>query len=130
MLAQVKVGSSGTGGRYPACTLFRDGKRRLTVVHILMLETFIGPRPNGMWGCHRDDDPVNNCLENLYWGTPSENVFDKVRNGNHPDANKTHCPQGHEYTKANTYIKPRTGHRECRICHRDQVKQAYRRSKQ
>lgn len=124
VLAQSQVGGSGPTGRYHACTLFREGKRRSVTVHVLMLETFVGPRPEAMHGCHRDDDPNNNRLENLYWGTPSENVFDKVRNGNHPDANKTHCPQGHAYSAENTYIKPRTGHRECRACHRDQVNRA------
>jgi len=30
---------------------------------------------------------------------------------------KTHCPQGHEYSKENTQIRP-NGKRNCRICHR------------
>lgn len=41
--------------------------------------------------------------------------------GNSPpaiNATKTHCPQGHEYTAANTYIYPRTGWRQCRPCMR------------
>lgn len=32
---------------------------------------------------------------------------------------KTHCPRGHTYTPENTYVKPRTGHRECRTCTRE-----------
>lgn len=28
----------------------------------------------------------------------------------------TACPQGHEYTPENTYVKPATGTRECRRC--------------
>jgi hypothetical protein len=129
ILSQTMVGGSEDVGRYPACVLYRDGKRWQVMVHVLVLMVFVGPRPDGAWGCHRDDDPTNNYLGNLYWGTPSENVFDKVRNGNHPHANRTHCPHGHEYTAKNTYIKPRTGHRECRVCHREQVKRAYRRKK-
>ena len=31
---------------------------------------------------------------------------------------KTHCPHGHPYDEANTYINLRTGARECRACHR------------
>lgn len=31
------------------------------------------------------------------------------------NADKTHCPQGHEYTEENTY-RDRTGWRECRTC--------------
>lgn len=32
---------------------------------------------------------------------------------------KTHCPRGHEYTAANTYINPKSGARHCRICRRE-----------
>jgi hypothetical protein len=132
LLSQVKVGGSGPGGRYWACVLYRNGKGRQIVVHLLVLETFIGPRPQGLYGCHRDDNPDNNRLENLYWGTPTQNVQDSVRSGRHNSAvvaARTHCAQGHEYTEENTYIRPR-GHRECRACHCDQVKRAYLRSKQ
>lgn len=128
-LSQRLVGGSGDCGRYHACVLYREGKRRSVSVHVLVLETFIGPRPDGMVGCHWDDDPNNNHLENLRWATQSANRMDCVRNGNHPDANKTHCPQGHEYDAANTYIKPRTGDRNCRACHRDEVNRANRRKR-
>ena len=30
-------------------------------------------------------------------------------------ARRTHCPQGHQYDEANTYVNPR-GHRFCRAC--------------
>ena len=49
-------------------------------VHILVLEAFIGPCPEGMIGCHYDDNPKNNLLNNLYWGSHSENGKDKCRN--------------------------------------------------
>ena len=32
---------------------------------------------------------------------------------------KTHCPQGHEYTKQNT-IRLKSGRRRCKTCHREQ----------
>lgn len=50
-------------------------------VHILVLEAFVGPRPDGMVGRHRNDDTTNNALTNLCWGTRVENVQDAVRNG-------------------------------------------------
>lgn len=28
---------------------------------------------------------------------------------------RTHCPKGHPYDKANTYVSP-AGHRKCRAC--------------
>lgn len=114
LLAQVMV---GTDARYHACTLYRDGKARQRTVHALVLEAFIGPRPQkGMHGCHRDDDADNNRLENLYWGTPAQNSRDAVNNGLCWKSNITHCPQGHEYTDENTYIVEKSGHRQCRAC--------------
>lgn len=32
------------------------------------------------------------------------------------NARKTHCPQGHELTEANVYIRPGTRSRRCRMC--------------
>ena len=52
--------------------------------HELVLTAFVGPRPEGMYGCHRDDCPDNNAVENLYWGTPKQNSADKIRHGNQP----------------------------------------------
>jgi hypothetical protein len=131
-LSQNLVGGSGPGGRYWGTTLFRDGKRKPVLVHAVMLMAFIGPRPEGAHGCHRDDDPNNNTLKNLYWGSPKQNVGDSVKSGRHRsvfESAKEWCAQGHEYTPENTYIKPRTGHRDCRTCHREQSRQHQRRKR-
>ncbi|MDT5366637.1 MAG: hypothetical protein QOC62_1068 [Mycobacterium sp.] len=54
-----------------------DRKRR---VHQLVLETFIGPRPEGMKGLHWDDVKTDNRLMNLRWGTDADNKRDQRRN--------------------------------------------------
>lgn len=64
--------------------LRRDGKYEPRTVHELVLATFLGPRPTSHYGCHRDDRPINNRLNNLYWGTPTENCADKIAHGNQP----------------------------------------------
>lgn len=131
LLKQSKVGGSKPGGRYYGCVLYRDRRRRPVMVHSLVLEAFVGPRPEGMNGCHRDDNPENNRLDNLYWGTQQQNVQDAIGSGRHAcvaTAARTHCDSGHEYTPENTYIRPR-GHRECRKCHNAQVKAAWHRRK-
>lgn len=46
----------------------------------LVLETFIGPCPDGKECCHRDDDTTNNHISNVYWGTYSENMMDREIN--------------------------------------------------
>ena len=75
--------------------LSRGGATQYCYVHRLVLEAFVGPCPDGMECCHYDDNPANNRLENLRWDTKSANHLDKVRNGNHNMARKTHCPRGH-----------------------------------
>ena len=50
-------------------------------IAVLILEAFVGPKPNGMECCHFDDDRTNNKLSNLRWGTPKSNSEDRVRNG-------------------------------------------------
>lgn len=50
------------------------------LLHILVLEAFVGPRPPGLFGLHRDDDKANNELANLYWGSKSQNSVDFCRN--------------------------------------------------
>lgn len=92
-------------------------------VHVIMLETFIGPRPEGAVSCHWNDIGDDNRLENLRWGTRADNGDDMVRNGNGFNSRKTHCPQGHAYDEENTYIKSgsRNGKpsRSCNTCNRE-----------
>jgi len=39
--------------------------------------------------------------------------------------NKTHCPQGHEYTEENTYLHPTNNSRRCLTCHNAQYRTWY-----
>lgn len=50
-------------------------------VHTMVLETFVGPRPDGMVGCHNDSDPRNNELGNLRWDTQSANILQAIAEG-------------------------------------------------
>jgi hypothetical protein len=117
---RTKPRPNGTG--YPQVTLSRDGKLKQYSVHVLMLEAFVGPRPPGMWGLHRDDSYINNVLPNLYWGTPSQNNRDCVRNGNHHLAKKTVCSRGH----CEWRVRP-TGFRYCGACDREDQRERKRR---
>ncbi len=73
------IGSSG----YQQLTLWRDAEGTQCAVHVLVLEAFVGSRPDGYYGCHVDGFPSNNRLSNLYWGTPAENASDKRTHGTH-----------------------------------------------
>jgi predicted XRE-type DNA-binding protein len=67
--------------RYPRFTLTNSEGSKLFHLHTLVLETFIGPCPLGLCGLHADDVPSNNRLDNLYYGTMTENMKDRERNG-------------------------------------------------
>lgn len=101
--------------------LSHDGKYCAAKVHRLVLMAFIGPAPDGHEACHNDGDPGNNHLSNLRWGTRSDNLRDRVRHGVHHQAIKTHCPQGHPYDAANTYVCS-DGRRMCRTCLADRTR--------
>jgi hypothetical protein len=59
---------------YPRVTLCDGDRRRDVLTHRLVLETFVGPCPGGMEGCHYpDNDPTNNHIDNLVWATRSTN---------------------------------------------------------
>lgn len=93
-----------------------NGKRVRRDVHHLVASAWLGERPEGLWVLHVDDNPDNNAASNLYFGDASDNLYDRVANGNHHEANKTHCPIGHPYDDANTYVF--NGKRHCRACRR------------
>lgn len=105
--------------------LYRDGKQYSLKLAHLMLITFDRQPGPGEVSRHFDDDPRNNDLSNLCWGTQSENMHDKVRNGLHWNANKTECNQGHPFDEANTRID-KLGKRNCRTCARDRARERRR----
>lgn len=61
--------------------LWVNGKMRAKKVHSLVLETFVGPKPEGMQCRHLDGNRKNNELTNLRWGTQKENEADKTTHG-------------------------------------------------
>lgn len=68
---------------YPRVRLTVEGKRKTFLIHKLVLEIYIGPRPSASHeACHRDGNRENNMFSNLYWGTRKENAADRTRHGN------------------------------------------------
>jgi len=101
-------------GRYPTVRLRCNGQTRTRYVHHLVLEAFVGLRPEGTEACHANDIPNDNRLVNLRWDTKSANVQDQIKNGRNHNTEKTHCKHGHEFTPENTCTK--RGFRQCRAC--------------
>lgn len=66
---------------YESVALGRNLKFRTFFIHVLVLETFVGPRPNGFECLHDNDVKHDNVLSNLKWGTHAENYADRVASG-------------------------------------------------
>jgi hypothetical protein len=70
---KARVGSAG----YLSLTLCKDNIKTSRLIHQLIAETFLGPRPKGYVVDHIDRDKLNNKVENLRWVTYSENNRNK-----------------------------------------------------
>ncbi len=58
-----------------------NSKPKYVRIHTLILEAFVGPKPKRAEACHADDIKMNNTLDNLYWGSRSDNINDAIFNG-------------------------------------------------
>lgn len=95
--------------------------------HSLVMETFVGPRPTGFDIRHLDGDKIHNCVNNLVYGSRSENILDAVQHGTHRQTRKMHCDSGHALTEENIYWS-KTG-RCCRECRKTYTNNYYARNK-
>ena len=50
-------------------------------VHQLIMRTFVGPPPDGQEVRHKNGDPTDNRLENLEYGTRTQNILDVFYQG-------------------------------------------------
>lgn len=92
--------------------------------HRMAYKLMVGPIPEGL---HLD----HLCKVRLCCNPAHLEPVTQAENNRRAYASKTHCPHGHPYDEANTYIDTR-GHRNCRTCRnaasrRSQQRQAARR---
>ena len=66
---------------YLRVNLSKDGKHYLCGIHRIVGEAFIPNPENKPLVHHRDDNPANNCVENLEWATEEENAKYAVESG-------------------------------------------------
>lgn len=89
--------------------LYRPGmKPKHFQVHRLVALAFIGA--SNLDVLHWDDNPQNNNLSNLRYGTDRDNWYDSARNGRRRVSG--YCLRGHRYTETNE-TPPR---RRCLTC--------------
>lgn len=105
--------------------LNREGRRRTRLIHQLVLEAFVGPRPNGMEGCHNDGICTNNVWTNLRWDTRAGNAADTKRHGTCYQLLIENCPAGHPLELPNLVgWHLRHGKRLCLACSRAHKRKA------
>lgn len=66
---------------YPIVSLYKDGNNSKHRCHVLVAEHFIGDRPLGMDVCHNNGDPSDPFIQNLRYGTRSDNISDSKTHG-------------------------------------------------
>ena len=96
-------------------------------VHRIVWIKANGPIPYGLEVDHVCGNRACVELTHLRLLTHRENLLagDTLAGRN---ARKTYCPRGHPYDEENTYITSQ-GKRQCRICHREQHRKAYKEQK-
>lgn len=74
---------------YPTVALGRGNTR---TVHSLVADAFLGCAPEGCEVRHKDGNRKNPCLDNLEYGTRTDNINDAVKHGTWMSAERAkHC---------------------------------------
>ncbi len=98
--------------------------QRRTMAHRWAYEELVDPIPEGMTLDHLCG--VNLCVNPAHLELVSlrENIL-RSDNPMAQNARKTHCPVGHPYDEANTYMNQK-GERICKECSRTKARESYR----
>ena len=92
---------------YPMVGLSKGGVIHKYQVHTLVLNAFVGPNPEAFC-LHGDNDPTNNCLSNLQWGTHAENMEQMIEDGrSHRHSQRQFTPEQVREIRASplSYVK-------------------------
>lgn len=113
VLSQARIKRTG----HMSVKLAKNGGLTTFRVHVLVALAFIGPRPAGLFVCHRNGRGSDNRVENLRYGTPSDNSNDSVWHGTHKHSGRATCLRHHILEQPNLVRSDLArGWRRCRAC--------------
>ena len=97
--------------------------------HRLVYEDQVGSLPEGTELDHRCR--VRLCVrpDHMVPRTRKDHIHQSPLTVGSRNSAKTHCDQGHEFTKANTYTRPGSARRECRTCRNTASREYKKRSR-
>ena len=77
----IKKQSLSSNGKYYFVVVSKDKKQKKISVHRLMMWAFIGIQGKGIEVRHKNGNGLDNKIENLCYGTKSENMQDAIKHG-------------------------------------------------
>lgn len=78
-------------GRYLSLQFWGPNGEHFNIrIQLLVLTTFVGERPEGLFCCHNDGNAFNNHISNLRWDTPQSNSQDQKKHGTWHHGNAIH----------------------------------------
>lgn len=95
--------------------------RRIMLTHRVAYEAAVGPIPAGMVIDHLCRRPACANPDHLEPVTMRENLL-RGDTLTAAEVAQTHCHRGHEFTEANTYLRPDRPGRICRQCSRGRAR--------
>lgn len=86
-----------TSSGYPAVNLTKSGVRKQMHIHVLVLETFVGKRPDKYEACHNNGNRLDYRLDNLRWDTRKNNHADMHKHGTAQIGKNANRPKLNKY---------------------------------
>ena len=116
-------GATATGGYGHRTVDGQDWKAHRYVIHEIGHDRWGRRLDHGEVVMHLCDNSLCIRFDHLRVGSFAENMADMVAKGRckNQNSDKTHCPQDHPYSDANTYVNPSSGRRTCRSCQREHL---------